>query len=395
MKKLLSTLLMLSLCFTLFAQTTMADEYVSGIYSVGTCFAPEHAKMLGMGSAGLALPDAENGLFYNPASLGEGKFRLSLPSVSVSAYHVYDILKEDIVNKIGGDTAELVSSVLNIVGTQYAPLAKVDVSASVIFPFGVGLGLYAGDTLSTYSGSAIDELNLSLVAGFGNKIQLGPVSVSAGITAEYNALVFNKRVKVADVMGSEDIMQTRLTLASGWTGASPVLDAGLTVNLAGFSASVVVSNILEASLDMTAREAAIEKLNLEDIKADILSENTDFSIPGHRTISAGLAGDFSLGFLGFSFAIDVNDIEQLSESLEEAELERVLTKHVKAGVELTVLNWIALRYGLNSGYQTLGASFSLTKLLRIDAAYYWKEMGSIAGSRGLDGITIRLNLGWE
>lgn len=397
MKKLLTVLLMLSLClFGLLAQETLTQEYASGIYSdIGTRFVPENARMLGMGNAGLALPNTENGLFYNPASLGEGKLKLSLPSVSASVYHVYDILKEDLVNKIGGDTSELVSSILNVVGTQFAPLAKIDVSTSVIFPFGLGLGLYVGDTLNTYSGTAINELDLSLVAGFGKKFHLGPVAISGGVTAKYNALVFNKRMKIADVLGSDDIMQTSMTLASGYNGVTPVLDAGLTVSYAGLSASVVVTNILETSLDMTTRTTTIQNLNIEDLKTDILSDTSDFIVPGHRTISAGIAGSFSLSCLDFSLAVDINDIVALCENFESAEPKRVLTKHLNAGVEVVVLDCIALRYGLNSGYQTIGASFSLAKLLRIDAAYYWKETGSIAGSRGLDGVTVRVNLGWE
>ena len=405
MKKIASILLISVMCvLALSAQEktageAMAEEYraASAAYtSIGSTFTPENARMLGMGGAGLAFEDAENGLFYNPATLGAGELRISLPSVSVSVYHVYDILKEDLINKISGDKSQLVSSILNVVGTQYAPLVKADVSTSVILPFGLGFGVYAGDTLSTYSGSAIDQVDVALVAGYGHRFYLGNVSVSAGVTAEYDALVFNKRVKIADVMKADDVMSTSLTLASGWSGKLPVFDAGLTIDISGLSASVVVSNVLESSFDMTVRESKIKDLGFEQVKDDIFSETADFKVSGKRTISAGLAGDFSGNLLGLRFALDVLDIQGLADSVGSAQdAKRVILKYVNAGLEVSLADFIAARVGLNSGYWTVGATLRLAGVFRVDAAYYWKEMGASAGSRGLDGLSVRFNLGWE
>ncbi len=405
MKKIITILLISVMCILALsaadktAGEVMAEEYstTSAAYtSIGSTFAPENARMLGMGGAGLAFQDAENGLFYNPAVLGEGELRISLPSVSVSVYHMYDILREDLINKIGGDTSQLVSSVLNVVGTQYAPLVKADVSTSVILPFGLGLGVYAGDTLSTYSGTAIDQVDVALVAGYGHKFYLGNISISGGVTAEYDALVFNKRVKIADVMKADDVKSTSLTLASGWSGMLPVFDCGLTLDIGGLSASVVVTNILETSFDMTVRESMIKDLEFSSVKDDVFSDTADFRVSGKRTISAGLAGDFSGNLLGLRFALDVNDIQSFADAAGSAQdAKRVILKYINAGLEVSLAEYIAARVGLNSGYWTVGATLNLAGVFRVDAAYYWKEMGASAGSRGLDGLTVRFNLGWE
>ena len=406
MKKIISIIVILLVCIVaLFAEEKtaaqiMAEEYSStpaAYSSIASCFVPENARMLGMGGAGLAFSDSENGLFYNPAALAGGEFKLSLPTLSASVYHVYDILKEDLLGKIKGDRSQLVSSVLNVVGTQYAPLAKVDVAASMILPFGFGFGVYAGDTVSTYSGTVVDELDASVVAGYGTSVYLGNIRIAGGVTAEFNALVFNKRAKIADVMKAEDIYSTELTLASGWNGKLPVLDCGLTVELAGLSASVVVSNILEAEYDMTVSSSAIKELGFESIKNDIFSETSDFKVSSSRVISAGIAGDFSGGEFEIRFALDCNDIDGFVKSLSDVSLDkkRVIIGHLNAGLEISLASIVTARVGFNSGYWTAGASLQMGSVMRIDCAYYWTEMGSYAGSRGLDGLTVRFNLGCE
>ncbi|MBQ0071701.1 MAG: hypothetical protein KBS81_07595, partial [Spirochaetales bacterium] len=111
-------------------------------------------------------------------------------------------------------------------------------------------------------------------------------------------------------------------------------------------------------------------------------------------ISAGIAYE-KKGILNTKMAADLVDINGfIDEYQDESLLMRTAMKHLNAGVEVNFGNALAARAGISQGYMSLGTSFNLM-LLRVDAAYYWKEMGAVAGVRGLDCFTIRFNLGFE
>ena len=57
-------------------------------------YKPSNPQSMGMGGAGLAINDSLDSLFSNPSILGQGKVRFSIPSVTVTVNHVYDLLKK-------------------------------------------------------------------------------------------------------------------------------------------------------------------------------------------------------------------------------------------------------------------------------------------------------------
>ena len=409
MKKIFTVLLIALMCFSaLSAEETSAvdfkkefkDEYAasSAAYlNAGSRFAPTNARMAGMGGAGLSLVEAEYGLFVNPASLAEGKLRISLPSVSVTLYHAYDALKKDsngknLFDKIGGDKDTLVAAVLNVVGTELAPLASADVSASLVLPFGLGIGLYGRDTIYTYSGTAVDQLDVSLALGYAYGLNLGDFRVSAGVTAKMNVLAFNQRLKVATVIKSEDIKEMSMNVAVGYS--VPVIDFGVTGEWKkgpnDISASLVVSNLF-SKYRMGIVNTSINGVG-ETVKSDIKYD--DFTIKTKPSVDFGLGYEFESSFVDFAVAADLTDLVGMFSSLKGGEAGRVILRHLNTGVEVSLIDTFAFRAGMSSGYFTVGTAIDLFAL-RIEAAYYWNEMGTAAGERGLDGLTIRFNLGYE
>ena len=64
------------------------------------------------------------------------------------------------------------------------------------------------------------------------------------------------------------------------------------------------------------------------------------------------------------------------------------------GIELGFLDdHLVIRGGLSQGYLSAGIGVDLWAL-KIDAAYYWREFGMVAGSKGVDALTVRLTIGW-
>lgn len=407
MKKIFIVLIITTIALTSMFATTDTDAFKNDILNAKIYNGiterktrmPNNAELLGMGGAGIAIMDSENAFFANPAALGEGKFRLSVPSVDVTVYHVYDLIKKDAEGKSAldkiiaeeNDTASKVSTVLNVVGTQFAPLAKVDATTSIIFPFGIGLGVYASDTAYTYSGSVIDELDVTAAVGYGKQFNIGQAKLSCGVTGKFSAMAFTQRVKASDIIGMTEGSSMDIAVASGW---APLLDAGVNLSFHGFNLAVVCSDInLIGGYTLNVDTIDVQNIGTEYEKFTTLERNGDIVINTDPNLKFGIGYELDTTLFDLKLACDVTDIIPLIKDSEDFTARKLL-KHVNAGAEIGLLDMFVVRGGLNSGYYTVGASFDLW-LLRIDAAYFWEELGTAAGQRGLDGLTIRFNIGWE
>ncbi len=396
----------LILVFALVSVALFADERESFIndfntnkaaYSgIGSGFKHSNPEILGMGGAGVALTDSTKAFLLNPASITEGKFRLSLPSATFTLYHVYDFLKPDSSGKSFIDKAmnssdnmgQLITDAIDIVGNQFTPFVRVDASTGVIIPIGkfaFGLNVNASDSVYTYKGSVIDELNSEVALGLGYKFEFGNLSLALGLDGKYSILAFNKRIKATDIMDFGD--SVTLAIASG---AAPVFDVGATLAYKGLSFGAALREINFGGYKMSVTTETVS-----DIAGTIIKpgDSEDITVTITPDLTMGLGYTFDTKLLDFKVAFDVSDVIGLSK-YSGNETEKALFKHINAGVELGLLNTLSLRGGLNSGYWTMGVSLDIF-VIRLEAAYYWKEMGSIAGQKGLDGFTVRFNLGYD
>lgn len=400
MKKVLAILLILTVVLSsVFAVTTeedknkMVEDYLKtpSAYSfTQKPFVPTNAKMLGMGGAGVALNDSSYGLFVNPATIGNGEFNLSLPSVNVTLYHTYDMLQKDSEGKTFFDkiqnteeVGDILNSAIDIVGSQFTPLLSFDADASIVLPYGLALGVLVKDTVYTYSGSVIDEANVSAALGFGQTFDLGyGFKVGLGGNIKLNAIAFNQRLKAADLTGDESSsIQTNIA-----TGYAIPFDIGARVEWNGLSMAVVAQNInSNYKMDILHYDSADETIDYENL------EFGKYEIKQDGVISVGVAYENDY----IRIAADNTDVVgMLNELKDTTDKKRVVINHLNAGLEVSLLNIAYLRGGISSGYWTAGASFNLA-VFRVDCAYYWKELGSRAGQRPVDGLTLRFNLGWE
>ncbi len=409
MKKILTVLLALLLCsVSLFAATEYFSGDSSSNYgSIGKGFRPNNAQLLGMGNAGVALMDSENALFYNPASLAEGKFRLSVPSVDVTLYHAYDMMKKNADGTSFIDQAKaaiednskmpsLATSLIDIVGTQFAPLMKLDTAVSVVLPLGLGIGIYASDTAYTYDYSVIDEVDAVVAAGYGYKFDLGASQLSVGLNAKVSVLAFNKRIGTTELLaamgsssgdGGNNLDNMSVTLATGW---APLFDIGATYEMGPFSVALVCSDINFGGYNMEVKSTTVGEIkNIKDVAA-----SSNFKIKSAPNLTLGGAYKYESDIVDVKVAMDMRDIIGLFNKESGDFSFRKISKHIGLGTEVGLIDTFYFRLGMNSGYWTVGTSVDIFAL-RIDAAYFWQEMGSGSGQSGLDGLTIRFNLGFE
>lgn len=404
MKKILTLILVFALSLVSLFAGEEKDDFLkdystnpAAYTNIGKRFKPTNVESLGMGGAGVALTDSSSAIFYNPAGLSEGKFSLSVPSFGITLYHPSALLEKgedgkSLVEKVmkGEKMGELVTPVLDVIGTSFTPLVRADAEVSLVLPFGLGIGVYTSDTVYTYSGTVINEVDASLALGYAYKVRLGSLNISTGVAARFNALAFNRRldaIDLSDVIDSKDIKNMELTLASGW---APLLDLGITTEWHGLSVAAVLSEI-----NLTGYKMQIDATTVSKMAGTVLTldKNNDLTIKGIPNLTFGLGYKLDSKFISLKAGVDFTDcIPFINKDIELNK--RTAIKHLNAGLELGLFDTLILRGGLNSGYYTAGASLDFYAL-RIDAAYYWMEMGTGAGERGVDGLSIRFNIGYD
>lgn len=398
MKKIIALLISLAVMFSVSA-ATMAPTADSAFAKVTSTPGVTDIRALGMGGAAVAVPDNYQSIWSNPAGLAKGKVQFSLPSVGVTVYSPLAI-SQKIDSSDGIDDDELVNGVLSSLTRVYGKVADVDAQLS-FSAGGFGLGINVKDTLYSYvpktstggiSSKFYDALAFDAVVGYGLDIPVGFATIDLGVSAGISTLVYSDLIGASDfmsLMSSDDMGAAaaekfqNIPLAAGY--AIPI-NVGANVNLPlGFKVGAVLRNINGTyKMNQAANYAA-----LEDPEAEL--EAFEIEVP--MTLDAGFAWDIS--FLGNILhpviAADVIDVIGLCKS-NDFSVENLIN-HVRAGVEVKGL-WIAdARIGLDRGYWTAGVGLDLA-LLRVEAAYYWQEMGSYVGEKPQDAFSIKMNIGW-
>ncbi len=381
----------------LFSSVPLIDDWRENSYGyeeIGRRFEVTDVRMKGMGGAGTALGEASNGIFVNPASIGSGEFGFSYPSVSLTVHHVHDAISRTGSGRsilemlVAGnfDDSELYSALLDLVGTERAPLGKADAYTSFVTPYGLGLGLYASDTVYTYSGSIINETDFSFALGYAHAFSFGDFTISGGAVMKFNYLIFSQRMKANEIIGKK---LDKVTTQFAYGYAVPVTDLGITFSWKGLSASLVYRNLF-GDYHMGVAETVVSdflKVNTADIDYSL------FTIGNRGELALGLAYEMKLGDFSFAAAADLNDILTMNEYDDNfSQAGRRFLKRFNIGFEAGWRDIAAIRFGMNAGYFTIGSSLQYFGM-KIESAYYWEETGSQAGERGLDALAIRFNVG--
>lgn len=374
-------------------------------------YKPSNPQSMGMGGAGLAINDGLDSLFYNPSILGQGKVRFSIPAVTVTVNHVYDLLKkgEDgtsaldkvqtaVKEGLTENISDLIPVVSSLIGTGKSKIASAEASVGMLANV-FGLAMNVNDTVRSFDGTVFDDLKISAVMGFGFGIGSDDVRLNLGFTGKLNVNAFSKRISVSDAMSFNEETINQLPFAIGY---GIPFDAGVTFKFHSLKATATLSDINlfglgEYKYDMILVEDVKERLNTIDAisgEATKIRENSVYQFTPKMKLNAGIAFDTESS-TGIKLAVDVVDILSIPDALDAGySTKGVILGHTKIGAEFSLLNFLKVRGGLNSGYFTLGGSVNLG-FITIDAAYFWEELGVVAGEKGLDGLSLRFNIGWD
>ena len=380
--------------------------------AVAEPYAPMSARMLGMGSAGIAIPGRSDAFFINPAALGAGHFELSLPYVQMTVYHPYDFLgkgedgKSLFDNILDGvkDTSDsealagAASDLLGIVKSGYGKFFDVDTGVSFTAK-GFALGVFANASLHTFAdvggldSQLIAETNAVAVLGFGHRFELPmDFSIDVGATVRFNYIAYTEAIgkdTLLDMMGdgSESFDFNKafegISLMAGW---SLPIDIGINLNMPyGFSFGIVARN-LNGNYHMAIHDYnSLEKDPFGNKAADHFTLGSDFSL------DTGIAWQWDNVWFRPTIAVDI--VDWVGMCTEPVGLRTFLT-HLNIGAEIRLLSFLDLRAGMSQGYFSIGAGLDLWAI-KLDMAYYWKEFGETAGDYGLDGFTVRFNIGFD
>ncbi len=417
MKKQLVTVLMVLLIATM----TVSAEIHPDFFYPDTSFRPISARAEAMGGAGLATAIGNDAFFINPANLGERRFSLNLPTVTLSVFNPKGIIDSTLLDDVQapGDWADVtidaINTYLNLVEAGKGEVLTTDIAASYTIG-NLGFGLHAQQQLHTTSTDGaptsdtfIAEINLAASLGLGFRIDLAPdmFSLDLGATARIAYKAYTSQVSSQQVISMfeadsdpfNDLM-TNEQLAAGW--AFPI-DAGVNLNLPlGFRISAVARNLaceyamqdyseLGAGLNNILRFVGFEPV-YEDL--DTEATRTSFTHVVPWTLDLGLGWTPRSGALARRFkpsiAVDLVDFLGLIES-GVTTVEDVANR-VQAGVEIQLLSMVDVRAGVSKNYRSFGIGIDLI-LVHVDASYYWKDFGGTSGEKPVDALTVRVNLG--
>ena len=397
MKKIIAFLITLTMVFGLSA-VSMDPAYADSPFAkVGSVPGVIDARALGMGGAVLADPDNTQSIWTNPAGLAEQDIQFSLPSVGFTIYNPLAIVKASETSEKFDEKAAL-DAILNSLTTGYGKL--LDVDAQVSFSAGgFGLGFNVKDSIYTYapkgstggaSSKFYDAITSDIVLGYGFRLGPSPrFSIDLGATAGLSILTYTENFGVSD-------------LASAIDGGADALLAKVENTPIAFGYAIPITIGAKANLPLGFAVAAVANINNSyDMKIapnykameDDSIEMEGFTI--EDPFSFDLGASWSMNFLGKFFrpvvAVDIEDVFGLIASKDYST--ENLIQHVNIGAEVRGLWIFDIRAGINDGYWTAGAAIDLG-IIKLDAAYYWQEMGNALGQKGVDALTIKANIGW-
>jgi len=404
-----------------------------------TAFMPTSSHRLAMGSAGLGLAGYYDSYLYNPANITKDGFKIVMPSLTLTVNNIYNLMDqpegEDVISIIenleNDDNApiDLATLILEAIPSGNGEIMTWDTN----FGFktrGFGLDFAVQQKLRSYNSggdfttaSAISETTIAATAALGFNIPLGEYfSIDLGAKGAFNyklysiAMDANQALNLVSTMGDDgditDTLMETLPFASGF--AIPVT-VGVNLNLPlGLSVSAVGRNF-NGNYNMVGYTSLKSLINNDETIVAFAGEDTFEDTVGFTDTdpldSDSFVAEIPWGFdLGIAFspstpldgllkpsiALDFIDCYSLLEdaingTITPTQLKSDALAALNIGAQVRLLSILDVRAGLSQGYKSVGVGLDLL-VLHLDAAYYWKEFGTVLGQNPSDALSVKFSL---
>lgn len=395
---------------------------------INMTFAPTSARVSGLGDSGIAAAGRLDSYFQNPAALAEGRFGLSVPSVSVTLYNLQKLLSNEasvnhIMNFIkkeeDAQTALLpvAMQMIENLGSGNNEFLTTDVKLGLALG-GFGIGINVQEKLHTLADGAstvanvsfVPEVNVGATVALGFRIIDTPnINLDLGASAQFVYKAYMDKVASSDVVSaisgsSMDALVSQLLWNKPTMGGFAIpVNVGVTVGLFGntFRISATASDINSvykmksySSAGSLVDEVTKGKLTLPNKPDDYAAgDSKSFTITYPWNLTLGVAFVPQIAVLNPVVTADLVDMLNLVSGKEKFAWNKLLL-HLNAGAEINLFKYINLRAGINRGYLSVGAGFGVIGI-RVEASYSWQEFGVELGDKPVDAFTIRFNLGMD
>jgi len=333
---------------------------VSALYAKGYPKLYRGVRPMGMGGAFAAVADDQNAMYYNPAGLAKinrlnmGIFNpiidvsdntIDLLDYSLSEFEYPDFVSEFLEENLGkpyylkASLNPYVGFKVKNIGVMISGLLTTDWSAepnSYVDPY---LSLDGTIDYGMYGGAG---MYMPFLKG-----------LSAGMNLKY--------IHRPGIQGNFD----QYELASAAEDFDSFMDEN---KKEGEGVSADLGVMYEAKFNWFDAAFALVGQNLPEMDMNGIQ-------PIVAQLNTGVALNKLYKKYKFTLALDYNDIfNNLEEDSDYA-------KRLNMGFECKFPKYASARIGLNQGYVTLGASFDITRVVRIELATYGEEVGAHASQK--------------
>lgn len=272
--------------------------------------------------------------------------------------------------------------------------------------------------MSSTTASYLDQFDIVGTGVLGFNIPLSEsFSIDLGGSVSFNYRIYSEALGSVDFANlatnfSESSLLQRVAVAAGY---SMPITVGANLNMPfDFTLSAVARNIND-TYNFTSYYSLKNMINYDSIITSLIGKetayyngsdstlaqnintkpeaNSTYVVKNNWTLDMGLTWDPGFWFLKPVVAVDVKDVLNIALDNSTNDFTTKLLGSINVGAQISLFNIIDVRAGLSSGYKSVGVGIDILPwLLHLDAAYYFKEFGTVLGSTPSDVLSIRVSL---
>ena len=356
-------------------------------------FAPPSAQVMAQGGSFNANGRGFYSLFSNPAAFAGEKPSLTIASVMP---WIYAFPSPDLIGALVAIADDPVSGILGFNNLLTGPGFGAGVSTGVGYVGnGLGLGLVGMTDIYGWGPNTLginvdSNITVGFVGGFALPVPIGGMTLKIGgaFRPMYRIRVPKLGINAFAALLAGDSVETEID-APVHQGVGLAIDAGTIFEFGPFAAGIALRDLFGTTFQysMSTLAELMDALAVGSLPAggELVSDDVRYTIP----MSAHFGAAFHPRLGAISKIVDPIVHVNIERTLMPGETGGSFWTSFHAGAEVAFFSILSLRAGLNQGYLTAGLGLHLL-FLDLNVAYFGRELGSFAGSRQSQGVTLEL-----